>query len=257
MKKIPAPILLVLLICGAACAQALLHPQFKSPIIPQEQVTALQDLSWANRAWSGDNTPYKQIRDSINTAVARGRSADDLRQQYGIAAQQKPNDPAAQFAWGYAAWIASRSRTITDGKSYDDLWGVREAMAHVPDPHTYDFYRLRFLLAGGPKLLPLSNHLLTVDPKDMDVKAQAIRINPDAKATLAECNALIEAYPQSSRYRGLLGNIYFYSWTRVHDEHDRLQAIKAYDDYLKLSLPNDRRLGDAHYLLKLLAAPAK
>lgn len=275
MKKFFSPLLMALLLCGAGCAQTLLHPQFKPAPIPEEQVVAARSLSWvnkANKAWTGDNKPYSQIRASIDTDIAKGQPVDNLRQQYGLVAQQKPDDPLAQFAWAYAARIASQSRTITSGKSYDDLWDVPEAMAHVPDPHTYDFYRLRFLLTGDKTLLPFANRLLSVDPNDIDVKVQIVnvyctilhsywiypKISPEVKSiAIADCRRLIEAYPQNPRYYALLGSVYLASWDRSHDEEDRKSVIAACNQFLRMSPPTDKRLGNAQYLLKLLSKPAK
>jgi hypothetical protein len=261
MRKPFSPTILALLVCGAGCAQTLMHPQFKSPhVFPEEQVVAARDLSWierANKTWTGDNKPYQQIRASIDTAIVKGEAIDDLRQQYGLAAQQKPNDPLAQFAWAYSSWIASHSRTITEGKADEDLSGIPEALTHVSDPHTYDFYRLRFLLGGGKRLLPLGHRLLTVDPNDTDVKVQMVRISPNERTAVAGCNRLIEAYPQNPRYRSLLANVYSAAWAESHDEKDRLKSIAAINDFLRLSLPTDKRLGNAKYWLQLLSKPAK
>lgn len=257
MKKAVWSMAGILLIAGAGCAQKLAPPQFQPSSIPEKQVVAARDLTWANRSWIGDNKHYQQIRASIGTSIKQGQSADALRQQYGIAAQQKPQDPTAQYAWAYAAWIASRSRTIFSGKAYDDLWGVREAMAAVPDPHTYDFYRLRFLFGGGPKLLPLGMQLLQVDPQDIDVKVGVIRMTLDKPSARASCRQLIDAYPENPRFRSLLADIYVSAWEKSRDESDRQKAIAATNDFLKMSPPDDKRLGDAQYLLKLLSTSPK
>jgi len=103
MNKSFIPISLLLAAGGVGFAQKIVHPQFKSPVIPEEREIARRDLTWVDRAWTGDNKPYHEIRTNIDNAILSGKSADDLRQEYGLIAQQKPNDPKAQFAWAYAA----------------------------------------------------------------------------------------------------------------------------------------------------------
>ncbi len=263
---------IVLFVTAAGCVRSALHTEFHPPVLSPGQIAARKDLSWASYAWTGDDGPYKAIKASIDTKMTGGQFADDLRQQMGVAAQTNPADPKAQFAWAYSSWLASRSPSLSQERGFQVLWGVPEAMACVPDPHAYNFSRLRFLLEGGKFLVPLGRRLLQANPHDLEVKSHLVSIyggllvtqsslpnvTGDLKATaILYCQDLIQANPANPRYRSQLGFVYCSCWRRSHDEQDKQRAIAAYRDYLKLAPPNETYRSDVEYILGLLSAPAK
>jgi len=130
-------------------------------------------------------------------------------------------------------------------------------MGNAPDPHVYDYYRIRFLLGGGPKLLQLGKHLLKVDPNDLDVRIKEISYLTDLRSAISEANNLKISDPHNSRFYALLANLYTSAWIKWRDEDDRLNALGATRDFINSSSPLDKRLDDARYWLKILSVSSK
>ena len=80
--------------------------QFTPRPVTQPEIEARQNFAWAKLPLTGNDTPYVKIVSEIDKAMQAGVTAKALRNRYGLEAQQKPDDPQAQFAWAYASWKA-------------------------------------------------------------------------------------------------------------------------------------------------------
>lgn len=239
----------------AGCASERATSQQLSPLtLSQEDRAARQNLDWVNQPWTGDDKPYKQIKDKIDNAISSGTRLDVLRVQYERAAEKQREDPQAQFAWAYATWkMVKPTSTASDVATI--LYGVPEALARVPYPRAYDFARLRFLVESqDPRFRLLGERLLRQAPSDNEVKEHLIGIYvtilfrsdiiklvpPGLKQTaVTYAQDMIRSEPNNPRYYANLGWIYLASWHRHKNQQDGDQAIANFRGFLRLAPAND------------------
>ena len=235
---------------GSSVAQAQSNPsnvpRFISP-----------SFAWASQAWSGDNSPYHAIRVQVDRAGAQGKLTLPVLQAYYKSWQQAQNNPLALFRWAYADDVAvHHSHNLPPHPSPGD--GAFEA---CPDPHTYDYERIRYLVnwpGNEIVLFPLAKRLLAHDPKDYPLQFNLAaryggRDSPAEKAaSIARAERLLAQYPNKPEIYGVLGGIYCDHWVFKKNAADAQKAIFYYNKYLQLAPLSDPWRKQAVYWIKAL-----
>ncbi len=210
--------------------------------------TAIDGWDWATAPWTGDDKPYQKLRQDIYKQLVAAKDVQPVLDRYKTEAKAKPNDPLAQFAWGYAALrtpaLAGHENVVIDVSSLPD------ELAVAPFPRTYDYARLRFLAQAqvrpNGQLEDLGRRLLKHDPYDPAVIYQQINVleqipaRPQNVEALQLANKLVEAYPSQLAYLRKLGNVHQESYMDFgFHKADAEAAIAVYQKYLQLAPPND------------------
>ncbi len=200
----------------------------------------LPSLSWANQPWTGDNRPYHAIRIQVDHLAEQGKLTPSMLQANFKAWQQTPRDPLKLFQWAYADSMAVRYLPNLPPRPQPGD-GAFEA---CPDPHTYDYERVRFLLnweTHENALLPLAKRLLQHDPKDYPVQYALAgryggRDTPAEKAaSLARAQRLLAQYPHKPEIYSLIAGIYCDHWIFQKNKEDARKAIFYYQKYLQIA----------------------
>lgn len=234
-------------------------PQLNDPKYWAEQrkeADALTNIQWVNEQWTGDDAPYAAVRLQIERAVDNGERPSALVEQYANQAKSDPNDPLAQFAWACAASRAVK--LAPPSKAMSDLRFAAElALAEAPQPHTYNYDRLRYLIwiqgAGGLSsyyLRNLGDRLLKRNPQDFSVQmAQCIIYTQNPSLAIQQhgynlIQQMIKKYPTKPEAYDMLGCWYGTQYLCYHSPTDYQQATVNYQKALDRYPTNSARRAD-------------
>ena len=230
--------------------------QQRGPKYWSEQKKEFQVLineTWAHEPWIGNDAPYAAARAKIESAVATGESPAVLVAQYAEQAKNEPNNPLAQFFWAYA--VRMEYKLALDSKAMSDLRFAAElAIAEAPQPHTYNYNRLHYLLwiqggGGAPShfLKDLSYRLLAKDPKDFPVLMGLASIytqNRDKQAQqkgYALIQQMIKQYPSKPEVYDMLAGWYYTQYMFYHNPKNYHLAIANYQKAMGMYPPQSTR----------------
>lgn len=216
--------------------------------------------AWLTEAWTEDNAPYLKIRLDLEALNDNHLITVSLMDSYRQSYLEHPDDPENAFRWVYATYLASKS--ITSFPQEDIAKSAILDRFPKPSPKTYDYDRLRFLLAvqgiAKPKYEVIAEKLYSQDPNDVRVTANYARvlsmthIPKNKRKALDLAQKLIHKEPNSSKHETLLGSIYLDSWYYSHNIQDKKLAIDAYQAFLRKSQDNDPFRSQAEFLINLL-----
>lgn len=214
--------------------------------------TIYPSTSWASKPWSGDNKPYHEARVQIDNSAARGKLNLDVVATYYKLWLQTPGNPLALFRWAYANdVVVARFRNLPPHPSPAD-----GAFGQCPDPHTYDYERIRYLINWSGNeivLLSLAKRLLAHDPNDYPIQFNlASRYggndSPVEKAaSIARAMRLLAQYPHKPEIYSILAGIYCDHWLFQKNAADGQKAIFYYNKYLQLAPADDPWRKQAKY----------
>lgn len=243
----------LVLVASGACIVALLTAG--SPTVKPQSVTVapmtefertgttMDGWDWTKATWTEDDAPYQAIVDKIEYDLHHGKTAHAVVTNYHALEEYHSQDPLAVFAWGAAKWRSScwvSSNVASDW----DLSALPDELADVyPQPHTYNYVRLRFLVqADGnpmPELQSVGERLLAHDPKDVDVQWQLIKVlrriqYPAQNAEAIKiAQALVDKKPTEMMYRQALTNCLIDRYNNIgHKAADAETAITGCKDYI-------------------------
>lgn len=237
----------------------------QSADLPVQTASSAHRWDWTTQAWTNNDQPYQQIKAQTDRAVMLGNDPKQLIVRQAKIARLHPHNPQAQFAWGYATFV-SLPQWGSDYEHIKRQTAPAEAMAALPVTDSYEYTRLRFLLAPitpypnavQPRsdqryLDSLGQRLLQQDTSDYEVLYELICVEiaviawkplePAVKARLLKyAQELIQAKPKVDAYYSLPAAIYITYWTQSNSPDDARAAIAAYQNFLKVSSPgNDFR----------------
>lgn len=202
---------------------------------------------WATAPWQGGDKPYQQIEASVDRLFASSSVSTTLLQTYQNTADQNHSDPQAQFRWAYASY---RAREATPPIVQRQSVGLG-ALERATFPGSYRYARLCFLVGTqfgpNPYLKDAGQRLLRRGPNDYDVEYSLARSfdptrSPQAThLALSYAQDLLKKKPNDARSYSALGGIYYYLWLVKHDKADGERAVQAYQHYLTLHPPSDKK----------------
>jgi hypothetical protein len=218
-----------------------------------------RDWAWTNEEWTGAETPYLTIAQEIEKAVALGENLDNLAAYYKKAAEKNPDDPQAQYAWGYAAVLARRPlEPFGDGNDPQKISG---ALAKPKSPQTYQYARMRYivLLQWGTwlQLKDLGTRLLKKNSQDYLVKVNQVRLlalssKEERQTALRYAQELVKKNPKRASALGALGDVYGEMCMRDNDIVAGDKAIQALRRRIELLPANHPGVEMAEYTIGLI-----
>lgn len=222
----------------------------------KKEVDALTNNTWIREQWTGNDAPFAAARAQIEKAENAGQSPLSIVTRMSAQAKDNPNDTLMQFAWAYAVHLAFKTMPTTKAV-YDLLFPAELAIARAPQPHTYNYNRLHYLLwldnAGGlPSyhLKDFGNRLLQKDPHDFPVLMDQVVIytqNEDNTKKQTGYNLIqdmIKKYPSRPQNYDLLGFWYSNQYLCYHDPINYRQSINYYQKALEMYPRNSGRRAD-------------
>ena len=202
---------------------------------------------WSTGAWVGSEKPFRDIRNGILKRVATGEDPNRLEKTYGEQARKYPFSPVDQFRWAYAAYVAAtKVQPFDENKVQPALTGMERAIS----PRTYEYTRLRFLLASRARLFEEREDLLVVgkrlwerQPKDREVLARyryllSASSYADRELGVKLSQQWVRDEPKSVSARANLGDAWRGLWFHTRKKEHRLAAIKVLKEQMEMS-PND------------------
>jgi hypothetical protein len=255
----------VLLIVGASGLCALAQTINRPHKIDSDRLQKMElpSWKWTKEAWTGDDKPFIAIRNDIDTAVVHAPTGklSALVHKYEAVALKKPADAKAQFAWGYAAVRARKA-----GYDFSDRqWGVplniSFNLAEVPSPRSYQYNRLRFLVAlwwrEFPQLKGLGFRLLRRNAQDYDVKYYLTRIlssgnDSEQQKAIGYAQDLVRMQPKRPSAYEALGSACWLAFRGTDNRAIADKSIAAYRKYLQLIPANDKSRPQVESLIKVI-----
>lgn len=226
------------LTCSNSRAQTKLSPLDQMLRTRPRQVT---EWTWVNKPWKGNSAPYLRINRQINAAFANKKRIEAVTQRYRAAAEAKPTDPLAVYAWGYAAYAA---RPIGASFNAKELPKLALAFAFPPDPGTYQYSRLRCAITirwrPYAQLKPMGNRVLKRNLNDRDVKLGMINLlvagsKAEQQQALSYAQQLVKDYPRSATSYSALAWVYDIRFGLYRNPVDGDKAIAIYRQCIALS----------------------
>ena len=220
---------------------------YAQPLIAQLAMSQQQtssNTSWLTEKWTGNEKPYATARENIDNDFSHGRITVAYLSNLEEAWNQNEHDPLTLFRWSYARYVSQNlnpALPFTTVPSYG-------AFDEVTSPHTYQYTRVRFLtevmIGSHPELMAAGQRLLDRNPNDFDVEYGLTACFPqymsanDKDTALAYATHLINKYPNKPSVYSVKGGIYFGYWIDHRDKGDARNAIKWYQQYLRLAPAN-------------------
>jgi hypothetical protein len=214
-----------------------------------EKTIARNAFSWRHETWTGDDRPFRQARQVIDTAIASGQSPMRVAIGYEEQARADKRSALAQFRWGYAL-----RKTITPASTPDESQtnglGVFFTLANIASPNTYNYARLRYLTSYHSSYqTALGERLLRQDTQDVSVKGHLALdyttpgpepYNLEAKKRAIELSTeLIKANPRDASYHAVLAEAYYMSYYSGGRRQDAVNTIMSLNKYLSLAKPDE------------------
>ena len=204
--------------------------------------------AWMNAPLTDDDRPYQALRNHIEQALSSGRKPAEVAKEYQNAAVREPADALAKFGYYYAA---SRAANVPNGISPSDAMKAGNDFESLIEkhslPHTYNYARLAFLngvyAASDIRLISMGRRLMKRDPQDSSVEYALAKVLTYSDAPLDFTQAvalqqdLARRFPNSPKTYWLLGDIYYHTAYRSHNQADVERTIAAYQHVLDVAPP--------------------
>lgn len=233
------PLAITCILVTGVYAQANPGSNIVHPLVPQM-------FAWTVEKWTADDKPYRTMRLSIFDAIHKGQDVAALCKAYKLQVQKHPRDPHSVFQYAYACYQASQVSSKFKGSG--ELVEAERSLTFVPPTHTYEYARLRFLIAAEtfPRhyLKDVGVRLLAHDPNDIAVEWRLVTILDPAdypaekQQALAYAFDLVKRMPNNPDAKTRLAGTYYNIWLGTEKKSDGETAIAAYQDYLKQAPEN-------------------
>ena len=216
----------------------------------QREGTTADGWGWTTARWTDDDEPYQAIVNKIEANLGHGVKIHSIVTAYQAQEKFHSQDPLAVFAWGAAKWRSCclGSNIVASDRDISMLPG--ELAAVTPQPHDFNWVRLRFLVQAEespqPELQSVGERLLARRPTDRDVQWQLILVlrrstdAPQINEAIKISQALVAENPKEMLYRQMLANRLEDRWMDCgHKTSDAEAAVAAYQYYVDHALPGD------------------
>jgi len=217
-------------------------------------VVVRPSVGWASVTWTGNNSPYHLVRAEIDGAFARKQITPRELNRYQAEYLKSKQPTLSFFKWGYASYTGSKQQPpITQPLGLGT--GIFD---QLPDPHCYDYTRLRFLYAASgedAQLAPLARRLIKRDPNDFEVIYSFVNFYYPTKPVitkqeaLADTQRLSKLYPSRNQVNAQIGGIYYKDWLENRKASDGAKAVYYYQKFLRLAPKSDPFRSQAELLI--------
>lgn len=194
--------------------------------------------------WTGNEKLYAAARENIDSDFSRGRITVAYLSNLEATWNQDEHNPLTLFRWAYARFKAQGLHPAIPFTTMP----AEGAFNEVPSPHTYEYARVRFLietsLSRHRELMAVGKRLLAHNSNDFDVEycltycfGESMSAE-EKQAALAYADHLIQKYPNKPSVSAVKGGVYFSYWIDHRNKQDARDAIKWYQQYLRLAPVN-------------------
>ncbi len=218
------------------------------------------DTSWGTADWSGNDKSYTAARKILDDDFSHGRVTSSYLFDLKGSWEKNEADPLRAFRYAYAH---HRARSLHPPLLLDTFL-PDNFFKQAPAPHSYQYTRIRFLtkmdIGSYRELMPIGKRLLEKDLNDFDVEYAyancfGASLSPEDKtAALAYADQLIKKYPAKPSVYSVKGGVYFSYWIDHRNDQDARDAIKWYQEYLRLAPANYEWRKEAKSTIALLQA---
>ncbi|WP_170065515.1 hypothetical protein [Abditibacterium utsteinense] len=226
-------------------------PALTTAPLPTFQGLLGRQWHWINNKWTDNDKPYLQVRSQISPLWRAKRMNRKELKRLKQLSLQRPADNVARFRWAYYTYCFLLLQSNRDSVS-GEIGDVSQAFSANPTPNSYQYGRLRFLIAcspGGSAGFPYGNglylkqlgeRLLRRDTKDERVKTYQIDNlmtgqPQDERKSLRYAQDLVKANPKDASAYITLGWVCQYTYVGRRSKDGRQQAINAYQKALALN----------------------
>jgi hypothetical protein len=237
-------------------------------------ISLIAKAAQSTEKWTADDTPYVNIRREIDQAILDGTSPDSLLQKVQTEEQEHLKNPLSVFRLAYVAQQAAHYvyYHLSEGRKSILQTGTRkefltrqtqeliarlspanDAILGNPDPHSYEYARLKFLYGkigdeatrGSSSDFAEAKLLLEKNPHDWEVK-QAFsmmlasgNIKSRKEQALKYATEVVHANPSDPTAWETLGSVNGYFASVVSKEIYRTKyapaSLSAYQKCLELA----------------------
>ena len=231
-----------------------LAPVLCSTACEEPAMSSYDAIYWAKDSLDGDDVQFKEIRNQIDLLLAKGDNITAATKTYQIQARKAPKNAEAQFRWAYAAFKSTDYAKYASTKP-ENLCGVYAAMGQPKNPRSFEYTRLRFIIAmlnssysRNRVIQELGIQLLHKASKDdFDLRYFGIselastanlKNSEPMEASLHLALALQEDFPKRIEPIFLLGGVYSSRFVVTKKKSFADQSLHYMREYLQLA-PND------------------
>lgn len=217
-----------------------------------------RNTSWTTAKWASNDAQFAAARANIDDDFAHNRITASYLARLEKKWTENQKDPKSVFSWAYTSY---RAKSLHPPLSPNSLIGPGVFNA-APANQNYQYARVRFLneTIFGPhrKLKAVGDRLLAHTPNDFDVEyAYASCLGGSLSAqekqdALAYVDKLIQKYPTKPSVYGVKGGIYLSYWVDHRNKQDAQDAIKWYQEYLRIAPANDGWRKQAQTIITVL-----
>ena len=136
MKSLFVTLILILLSSAVGHADGCITPT----------LTEKSAIGWAKEDFDGGDTSFKRIRREVDSIFSESKNIASVLSSYKSTAQKNPTDAQSQFRWAYIAYLTS-DHWRREVRSTKILCGVFEWMGQPTNPRSFEYSRLRFIVA--------------------------------------------------------------------------------------------------------------
>jgi len=211
-------------------------------------------IGWTVDSLDGNDASFNHIRQQIDAYISKGNKASSLVQKYKKTSQQHPNNAEAMFRWAYTTYLAS-DHWQTNVQKTHVLCGIYAAMGQPENPHSFEYARLRFILAkldsrysGRKEINELGGPLLSkalksdFDLRYFGINALAEIINAKQPDIWQKCLHLTlelrKDFPKKVESIRMLGGLYSSRFVLTKESAYADQSLKYYREYLSIAPKN-------------------
>lgn len=217
--------------------------------------------AWTQEKWTGNDRPYRQIREATNKLFKPRKLDDKTLAQLRAASMKRPQDSLARFRWAnYAYVLALLQSDVSVGSG--KLMRLQEAFRQNPSPGIYEYTRTRYLvesylLQSGPAMARLGERLLKRNSNDVPVKYYLVSHlftgkPQDEQKSISYAQDLVRQHPSEPSYYSVLGYVYQRRWWQSKSRADAQQAVVNYRKYLQLGKLTGVARRRVEYSIKML-----
>lgn len=224
------------------------------------------DYSWVKQASLKENAKLVLMQAQIDYSIQQRVGVNAIRRPFE-SALTKADTPAQRFGWAYATYATTVRGLWRNQRNREPFRKAAELLAREPVINSYEYNRLRFLIESkrfrDVRISPLGKRLLELRPDDAPVKYEVALLlsfswdTADSQTAIRYAQEILRQSPQMPKAQTIIGSAYWSLWGGQHRAEDGRRAIAAYEEYLRLALPEDEWRSEAKRIIGLISHDMK
>lgn len=107
------------------------HAQVLMSKEPPPPMGVAHQFDWLTEKWTGDERPYRKMRNGIERSLAQGQNVDVLLNTYTSRALKTPFDPLAQFGRLYLVYKGALAHSKI---AEHEIYRLEPVYRNIPSP---------------------------------------------------------------------------------------------------------------------------